>query len=347
MKAKTFKLFMILAGIVILFTLGCKKNEKNTNSNIQMQPSPQNQIDLKLIRIVTNFIKQGTLQLKDGRDVSVDSAIWYLGECANFTYGKASQQRDKIVIDTTSITLTVTNGSISLNEVWNKYEDMIDSIKACYQLINSKEKQLIAVAVQNSSLTSTELVCRVVPIFSFGGMSSDPCYFNNVDYWTWWNISGTGGICDGPNQNQGGGKDAAMLINEKIMRCMGVPIGNYYYDSQLSVDLFPESFSNPNWNGIDYNYERYRMYWNHSSYSDFHGCLSPSECNFYRDGTEWIATVSQSSGGARPDGFSLISIAIHGDMRLDYPNQGDSKYFHWGPVFYGILHWNPNPPVPF
>lgn len=339
---------MCLAGIVILLTFGCKKNEKNVNGDQQFQLTPQNQMDLKLARMYSLFKQKSIQKLKDDEEMTIDSAIWYLQGSANFTYGKASQSRATIVIDTTSISLTRTeDGTIAFSEVCNKYKDMIDSIKVYYEQIENEEKQLIAVEVQCSSLTKTTMICRVVPIFSYGGMVLDPCYFNNVDSWTWWNITGTGGICDGQNQNQGGGMDAAMLINQKIMICMGVPIGNYYYDTPTSIDLHPEAYPNPNWNGIDYNYERYRLYWNHSAYSNFHGCLTPAECNFYRDGTEWVATVAQSSGGARPDGFNFISIAIHGDVVLDYPNPNDSEYLHWGPAFYGILHWNPNPPVPF
>jgi hypothetical protein len=347
MKTKLFYLFILVLWILILFSYGCKKNEKNAATEIQTQPPSQNPMDLKLARMYTTFKHKGSLKLKDGENMTVDSSIWYLQGTANFTYGNASQQKSKIVIDSTFITLMLTDGTITLTEVWNKYSNMIDSIRANYQKIVGNNVQLMSVQVQRSQLTETELVCKVTSIFSPGIFQSQEfCEFNNVDYWIWWNWSGQGGICGGPNQNQGNGLDAAQLINQKIMNCMGVPYGNYYWSDLETVDLEPWDYPNPNWGGIDHNYEEYLMYCNYEGYSNFHGCLTPDECNFYLNGTKWVATVAKSQGGARPDNKSFISIAIHGDETSDPNYPYNSTYLHHGPAYYGILHWNPNPPLP-
>ena len=298
-------------------------------------------MDLKLAHMYSTFKQKGSQKLKDGEDMTIDSAIWYIQGTANFTYGKASVETSKTEIDSTFIKLTVTDNKITLTEVWNKYSEMIDSIRASYQKIAGDENQLMSVQVAIHHLTETELVCKVTSIFSISGPIPNFCVFNNIDSWIWWNATGQG-ICSGPNASQHPELDAAILINQKIMNCRGVPAGNYYWTELETVVLEPGSYPNPNWGGA-WNYERYLLYWNHSSFPNFHGCLSPVECNFYLEGTKWVATVAQSLGGARPDNKSFISIAIYGDALFDSPYLGDSEYLHHGPAYYGILHWNANP----
>jgi hypothetical protein len=340
MKSKIFILVIFLAGIVILFPTGCKKNEKKTETLTQSTPAPNNQSDMKLARMYSAFKQKGSQKLKDGEDMTIDSAIWYLQGTANFTYGKASVETSKTEIDSTFITLTITDNKITLTEVWNKYSEMIDSIRASYQKIAGDENQLMSVQVDRHQLTETELVCKVTSIISISGPIPNFCVFNSIDSWIWWNQTGQG-ICNGPNAGQHPELDAAILINQKIMNCMGVPAGNYYWTEPETVDLWPESYPNPNWGGAP-NYEKYLLYWNHSSYPNFHGCLSPEECNFYLSGTKWVINTDYPSG-ARPAGKSLISVAIHGDALFDVPNLGNSAYLHRGPAYYGILHWNANP----
>lgn len=278
--------------------------------------------------------------MKDGENMTVDSAIWYLQGTANFTYGTASQQTAKTVIDSTFITLMLTDSIISLTEVWNKYSDMIDSIRVNYHKIVGDQKQLMSVLVQERQLTKSELVCKVTSIFCNGDFPDDTCSFNNIDSWIWWNTAGQGGICAGQNSGQGNGLDAAQLINQKIMHCKGIPIGSFYWGEPVTVDLEANSYPNPAWNGVDINNEEFRMYWNDTAYPNCHPCIPPDECNFYLEGTRWVVNTPQSSGGAMPDGKSFMSIAIHGDEMNDFPNNGDSEYLHRGPAYYGTIHWS-------
>jgi hypothetical protein len=352
MRPNILKLIIFIAGLGVIFTPGCKKNEKSAPGEIQTQPPAQNLKDMKLARMFTAFKHKGSQKLKDAGTMTIDSAIWYLEGTVNFTYGKASQQTAKLVIDSAFITLALDtipgDSTIALTEVWNQYSVMVDSIVANYQQIAGGQAQLMSVQVQRSQLTNTQLICKVTSIFS-PGIPEPPgvCNFNDVDYWIWWNWTGTGGICNGPHNGQGNGLDAAQLIDQKIMTCMAIPYGNFYWTGQVSVDLEPGNYPNPNWGGVDHNYEEFLMYLNDNYYPyDFHGCLSPTECNFYLNGTQWVATVAASQGGARPDNLSFISIAIYGDELNDFPNQGNSEYLHHGPAYYGTLHWNPNPPLP-
>lgn len=346
MKTNVFYIFILFALIAILFSTGCKKNGKNENVGMQTQPEPQNQIDIKQAKMFTIFKNQSKIQTKDDREISVDSATWYLQGTANFEYGKASQERSTVIIDSTFITLALSNGNISLSECSTKYSEMIDSIRSCYQKIDRDEKQLISASVQIKSLTKTNLIIKVTPIFSYGGTLVNFCTFNDVDSWTWWNFTGNGGICAGPNYPGGNGLDAAILIDRKIMNCMGVPIGNYYYTDQETVWVEPYSYPNPNWIPGNVNYEEGWLYTNYEGAANFHGCLSASECNFYLTGTKWVANHDQP-GGARPVGKTLISVAIFGDETAESKWPYYSTYLHHGPIYYGILHWNPNPPIPF
>jgi len=292
----------------------------------------------------SSFKQKVTQQLKVDEDMAIDSALWYLQGTANFTYGKASQETAETVIDSTFITLAIANNKIALNEVWNKYTDMIDSIRDSYQKITSAEKQLISVQVEMRQLSESEVVFKEISTFGKGGFPPDYCTFNETDSWIWWNYTGDG-ICAGPNFGQHPELDAAILINQKIMNCKGVPIGNYYWSDQESVELWPWDYPNPNWGG-NWNYERYLLYWNYQAYPSFHGCITPDECNFYLSGTKIVINTSQSNGGARPDNKGLISVAIEGDEIGDNQPPYYSTYLHHGFAFYGVLHWNPYPPSP-
>ena len=343
MRTQIFILFVFFAGVIMLMTNSCKKNEKTTNVIMESQPAANNPQDLKLIRMFTAFKEKVNKKLKDDQEITTDSAMWYLQGTANFTYGTASQQTTKIVIDSTFITLSLSNKKVTLTETCNKYSDMIDSIRASYNKITGNQKQLMMVQVQPHLLTSSVLTCKVTSIFCNGGYPYDTCSFNSIDSWIWWNWSGQGGICGGLHSGQGNGFDAAQLINQKIMHCKGIPIGYYYWGEPVTIELWPWNYPNPAWGGVNHNYEEYRMYWNDSEYSGFHGCLSPTECNFYLSGTQWVATTYQSQGGAMPDYKGLVAIAIHGDEVNDVPNYGDSEYLHHGPAYYGTMHFNTVP----
>ena len=112
--------------------------------------------------MIETFKDKGKANFKDDERMPLDSAIWYLEATANYTYGDGSQEIERIVTDSTFISLEINDDSIVLSEVYTKYEIMIDSIRAYYYSLQYSNRQLITVNVEPASLTSTLLTCKVI-----------------------------------------------------------------------------------------------------------------------------------------------------------------------------------------
>jgi hypothetical protein len=334
--------YLVLLSIFLFSVFSCKKETERTD---QATTAKISSADLKLARMIETFKQQGQSNLKTGEALSIDSAQWYLEATANYTYGDASVKTKLTAIDSTFITLDVSDQTIDLSELWAKYEIMIDSIRSYYRGLNTSLRQLMSVEVKTISLTSTTMICKVTSTFATGGFEPYYCDFNPDDGWealgAVWN---GGGICSGPNYGLYQGCDAATEIQRKIMNCKPVPYGYYWYENPETIEIYAWDYNNPNWGG-NYNYYRYRMYWNSNAYPDCHTCLTPDECNTYLSGTKWVIYSSVNSGGARPEGKSFISLVLTGEL-IDLNPPYNSTYFHWGYVQYGILHIRLNPPSP-
>jgi len=344
MKTKfIFRTIGILIVILLFLMTNCKKDQ---HVGVQNQKVSISDEDLKLSRIIENFKEKGKSHLKDDERMSVDSALWYLEATANYTYGDGSREIEEMTTDSSIIRLQKINDSIELNEVYTKYELMIDSIRQYYQSISESEKQLIAVNVEPISITSTELTCKVKYTFATGNFPTIECNFNSSDGWEPFGaLYNIGGICSGPNTGQYPDKDAASEIQRKIMLCKGVPIGNCYYDPVIELEIHGSEWSDPNYmGGLDsINYTSHYVYYNLEGYPGYEDCIPPDDCNYYLNGTKHVIYTSEnaSNPGLRPDGYSFILLRdFIGDVCVCIPGWTE----HWGYVQYGVLHVSPHLP---
>jgi hypothetical protein len=304
--------------------------------------------DLKLSSMIEGFKERGMSQLKSTAEMSIDSAIWYIGATANYTYGDPTRETERTWTDSIFITLPVTNGKISDGEVFNKYEAVIDSLRSIYQDRNEENKQLLAVAVETHSISSTTLVCKVTGIFAGGILPTNrPCTFNDIDSYSFYYLYNFQAICDGPNSSSPIVTDAADETQKRIMWCKAEPYGNYWYENIIIKhinDPVPIPGSTPG------NYHYSYLYWNSTEYPNAKTCISPSDLNFYLVKTkEYInrevpdPNVPNSLPGLRPvGGYSFWDIDMIGETHN--LNNGHSIYQHQATVRYGILHFSIGPP---
>jgi hypothetical protein len=339
MKIKIIPILLVASVVSILATSSCKK-EQQANPTDAIPAS-----DLKLATMLNNFKQRGESHLKTNSEMSPDSAIWYIGATANFTYGDASRETERTWIDSLFITLPINNGKISESEVYNKYEAVIDSLREIYQGKNEENKQLLAVTVTTHSIDATELVCKVTGVFAYGYINNN-CTFNNIDSWQFGKIDGDGGICDGINAGTYFDSDAAEETQKKIMACKAVPAGNYWYDPiTITKYVYPMDFpiipnTTPSNNHFSY------LYWNSEQFQLCdHGCIPPADLNFYLAKTKELIYNEDILGqvGLRPTGYSLMDIDMEGFLE----QQGIyNVYLHKATVKYGILHVSIYPPNP-
>lgn len=314
----------------------CKK-EQQTNSTKDIPAK-----DLKLATMLNNFKERGKSHLKSTAEMSIDSAIWYIGATANYTFGDPSHETDRTWTDSIFITLPVTNGKISEGEVFNKYENVIDSLRTKYHAKNEENKQLLAVAIETHSMSATSLVCKVTGIFAYGWLPNNiPCTFNDIDSYCFWYLWQNHAICGGPNTASTAVTDAAEETQKRIMWCKGVPAGNYWYDPIVTVTINDPSLYPVISGSAKSNYRYAKLYWNNSQYPNFNGCIPPDDLNFYLTKTKDLINTETTQGGLRPPGYSLIDIDMWGESHFSY---GFTIYQHQANVRYGVLHVSINPP---
>jgi hypothetical protein len=315
--------------VICVTIISCKKESLLDNG------SKLNPVDLKLSQMIARFKNNGRSHLKSVEKITIDSTVWYLEATANFTYGDGSKSTGKVITDSILISLPVDQQQeVNINDVWSKYEQMIDSIRTCYQKINDAEKQLIAIDVKVASLTESNITLHVTPTFAVGPLPTNrPCDFDNTTSYVWWSgcFPFPGYTCP---------TDAAEEIEKRIMWCRAIPYGNYWYED-VEVKQTPiAGFPNPNWPGIP-NYYEYMLFYNTTTKPNCHGVLSPEECNFYLNGMKWVIYTQIALGGYCPPNKSFVNVDVFGDGLFPI---GSSAYFHKANITYGVLHVSPYPP---
>ncbi len=294
--------------------------------------------------MIKNFKAKGESGLKSTAEMTIDSAIWYIGATANFTYGDASRETEKTWIDSVFISLPVNNGKISEGEVFNKYEQVIDSLRTIYQSKNEENKQLLAVAIETHSLNATSLICKVTGIFAVGILPTNrPCTFNDIDSYCFWYLWQNHAICAGPNTSSTIITDAAEETEKRIMWCKGVPYGNYWYEPIITVRINEPTLYPVLPNAAKSNYRYAKLYWNSSQYPNMNGCIPPADLNFYLTKTKELINNETTLGGLRPAGYSLIDIDMWG---ISFLENGYTIYQHQANVRYGVLHVSPEGYLP-
>jgi hypothetical protein len=320
-KQLTFALLMVMLAVT-----SCKKESEPTKKQ------NLNPVDQKLSNMIESFKIKGQSNLKSGEKLSIDSTVWYMEATANYTYGDGMRPTERTATDSIFVTLPIDpQQRVTLSDVWNKYEQMIDSIRVSYNSLADAEKQLIAVDLKVKTLTSTSITLKITPTFAVGQLPTNrPCDFDTITSYIWWNncFPFPGAICP---------TDAAEEIEKRIMWCRGIPAGNYWFEEPQFVIATGGGANNPNWPGIP-NYYETLMFFNTSTKPNFHGILSPTECNFYLNGTKWCIYTPDDLGGYKPAGKSFISVNVQGDAQFPL---NSSQYFHWASIQYGILHVSP------
>jgi len=341
MKIKFNSILLLAIILTGILSVSCKKEQS---------PNDQNEIpanDIRLANMIKNFKAKGESGLKTTAEMTIDSAIWYIGATTNFTYGDGSRETEKTWTDSIFISLPVSNGKISESEVFSKYQIVIDSLSSIYQAKIEENKQLLAITIQTHSLSTSALVCKVTGVFAYG-YPVVPITFNSIDSWSFCKDYNNGGICDGSNYGTHPESDAAIETQKRIMYSKAVPAGNYWYEplpnnegiikiedpTQYPIPTVPQAPPN--------NYHYAYLYWNSSQFHnpDINGCIPPVDLNFYLVKTKELIYNDTQHNGIRPVGSSFINITMWGDLIEMSQYQ---IYTHKAVVNYGILHVSPFP----
>jgi len=323
MKAKTFKLFLFLAGIILLMTIGCKKEIKRDPMQHVQQLNPT---DLKFSQMIENFRSACLSPLKDDKTMCLDSILWYLKATTNYTYGNASDSNQNLSIDSVFLAIPKNGGTLPIAQVSILYDSVIENVRRQYYNINGVHRNLLFVDVcTNTGATSL----KVTSAITYGGIY-DPYVFYSWDNWYWAFLQGKCSPSSG-----GQGQDASTQITQKFMIKHAQPLPPNYWIPfagihEIAVD-FPVG-SSPT------NYEGYYLFHNDDRLSGFHECIPWGEMNFYLSGVEHIAYHAMYDLYPNLVGYDNMSVELHA------VNNQNHVIEHDGYFYYGAIHASSQPP---
>jgi hypothetical protein len=219
-----------IAAIAIVMVFSCSK-EKVTD-----KPSAKHELTayevhinktLKDFKQKMEFIRTNPM-LKSGESVPADSAVWLLEATINFSHAFPNEFYSEF--ETDSLTLTVArneDGTVSLDELTAKYDQMKDVVADVYNNSTYEEKGLAVVDLEVSGETEGEITITIGT--SVGEKSTPPPPpgqdgpFEEGD--DWW-YGGIVGHCYDPYAIPDNAANQLWLVTKDLVPD---PNGNYYF----------------------------------------------------------------------------------------------------------------------
>ncbi len=282
MKKKHYFIGLILMGAITITSCQKEKAEiKDGQTNTEVS---------KITRQLKAF-KQN-LQLKSGETLPTDSAEWYLEGLLNLEQAYNTHDFGDVDFFHDTLTLTVTNGQISLSELNNLYENISAWAENLQQQSGNENYtfDVVDLTIEETGLKSGEK--NLVVSLSGGVLGTIPNYypFGTSDYWYW---GGGLGKC-GDYIGQYIGRDASTELQRKFRNPIAVP-GPGYFTSIETISVTPgvdNIFDDPE----NAPYDGYMIYSQSGLNGEFDQCLSPSDLNYYLSKFDFIRDTKKPAG---------------------------------------------------
>jgi len=363
---KIYLILTMITAIGLLVFIGCSKEAGESIESNKTEVEPGNKDLLIESRILDfkskiDFARENP-NLKSGDDLSIEEAVYNIEALANYSYADANTDYEDFITETAEVEVPLTNGNISLVDAGNAYDDVVDNLSEQYNQIPGNEKQLLLSDISVKSVEDNTATLNVTGGYAAASSPPTTSVFGTDDYW-WFGQAdlNMGGYCDGPYQGTQTNSDAAEQIEHKIMVRRSLPSGHRYfidikevqvmgnYDELIyepnglnPVYCYPD-LTNPDDQTSNDNYYDKLIYFNTETYQNFHGCLEPSEMNFYLNGMEDI--IYDIVFDCFPNQLSG-KIFSECDMGWGLSNAGQVvKYYHTNLMYYGNSVGSSGPPT--
>ncbi len=262
------------------------------------------------------------LQSKSGETMAADSAEWYLEGLLNLEQAYNDLNFGDVDFYHNTLTVTVTDGQISLNELNNLYTT-INAWAADIQQQSGNEDytfDIVDLIIEETGLKSGEK--NLVVTLSGGlpsiGLNYYP--FGTTDYWYW----GYGlGKCGGFSGSTG--KDASTELQRKFRNPIAVP-GPGYYTDVVRIDVVPgfdTEFDDPE----NAPYAGTMLYSQGGTNNEFDQCLSPNDLNYYLSKFDFIRNTKN------PPNKQYKTVEV---INTDSPGIGYWLHIHIYKLYYGV-----------
>jgi len=278
MKSIILKLFIILAGVAVLFSSGCKKNEKSP-TNLQSQVmTPQN---AKILRQIENFKMDMKSNLKTDRELSIDSTIWYIEAALNESYARPDTTKELLLVDSTHINISLNkNNTVLLSSISSTYSNLVTALTNHYDSIVG-QKSLVLAHISLLSIQSNRITVTLTDYIASKPINPAPYdwRFGMTDYWYWGEYRGKCGSYSGY-----AGQDASTQLTTYANGALRQSAGTFFTTVTSTPQILPPDVPT---SGNPYGYDNFLLF----MYSGDNECLCPGAMNYYLDNLSTIASL--------------------------------------------------------
>lgn len=331
MKNKLFTLatiFIVVATTIIVAS--CMKDKDNDTDNTIKDDSSKAVVqELELSDMDESMLAFGealknAVNEKDAVTLPLNEALGTLTDYQNFSLCNASFNPREMIVDTFKVKLAVTNGEVSLSDLYGIYQTTRAEILAMFNSLTGDLKSIFFIITNTAdNLQGAELsnLTGVVDVNVVSYMANtvlvpDPVVvFDATDYWKDFEFQGK---CD-IYANQCVGRDCVTELNTKLHQWWSMPIcppgyRTYYTSTDTITHQSMDYHCSSSPNGA--------YAWPFRGSLDPEACVSPSEMNWYLQRIEGdMADIEETAGGRQIISFSF-------DEEFVQPTKLPNYYYH-------------------
>jgi hypothetical protein len=317
---KKYFLFIAILVISIIAIFSCRKSiEPEVNTGQVMTTSSETELKIQA------FLERLNSNLKEETTYSIEDAIWYAEATLNYTYSIYDSSFAFLSRESSTFSIDLNqNNTVNQSDLVAAYLDMVDSLAAHFDYIQTNPKHVLICDVTNAGVSGSYLHIELISVIAYDFIANQYGSFGPTDYWYAGQLAGK---CDDykPANN---GQDATTELKYKLLH----PIISsdpfvriYYIDFDMISDIDPE----------DYPFESAprgtRGYWYGSQNpNDVVQCLQPDELNFYLS-SNGIPYIIEDNDNFPEKEFCYIDIKY-----LLIPSIWYYYEAHWYHITYGV-----------
>ncbi|MBI4646070.1 MAG: hypothetical protein HY738_05590 [Bacteroidia bacterium] len=344
---KHLKLFFwIFVVFISAFLNSCTKEDLQTGNPLVTNTSEliNSDTDSKVAEDILKFIEASESNLKSEKDLSLDSVIYYTEAALNYKYSYTEKSYLDISVETALIEVDYKDGDlVTFGQVNKAQNEMKHKIKEHFDKINNSRKllHLVDVELLEKDETNKKAKLEMRSLIAYGF----PVNWGDFGTTDWWYYGYQMGKCNGypGGVNSDAAKQIAWRINFSL-----TPLAVTFFTNPQTIHVIANTnaYLNPNDDIPNNNCNDYLMFYNYEDLNlpppnpgeEFHNCISPTEMNFYKQGTESVLYMYEANGGPRPAGKTPISISLEGE---DLSSGPILNIRHSGNFLYGISNFYP------
>jgi len=326
--------FLLFSCALVLLFAGCSKDVDEIR-----QEKTISAYDLKVGNSINSFISKVEYHkaypdLKSLETISADSALWYLESTFNYCYGFPNDFYKSFVVDTLSFSLLLTGNDVSMTDLTDKFNEMIQEISTTYQAVNFGEKGLSLVNLQEASVAEDQLNFTVqVVTGEKGEVPPSPVLdgpFEEGDDWWYGEVRGR---CENPEYDS----DAAEQLMLAMNATLPDPEGNFFVIHPVDIT---KKGGEPNVRrpgDIEDNIYDYYLFYGTEEIGGVELCLNRNTMNMYFIYFKYLLKTKIIQEELTSS-YSLISVEnmIGFWEQIDAEDFIGQEYYHRGTFRFGI-----------